>query len=269
MKFVSYLLKRVSFIFFVFSSLYTEASNSVTWGYTGKDAPDHWSSLDKSYFLCSMGSRQSPIDLSTASATEGKSLQALFFDYRSSPLEIENNGHAVQIDEDLTGIDFHGHTIQVNPNSVSSALLGGKIYKLLQFHFHSPSEHTINGKNFPMEAHFVHQNEDGEIAVIGVMIKEGKENPVLKQIFSSIPEIGTTALKKEITINPYSILPQEKNYLHYQGSLTTPPCTEFVEWFVLTDPISVSSAQIKVFHKFYNGNNRPVQELRSRTLLFK
>ena len=145
----------------------------------------------------------------------------LFFDYLNEPLHIENNGHAIQIDEDTLGVDFHSHTIQVNSGIDSTALLRGKIYKLLQFHFHAPSEHTLDGKRYDMELHLVHESQDKKIAVIAVFLEPGSKNKEMKSIFKFIPEKGKEIITQKAGVNPFAFLPNSKKYYYYQGSLTT------------------------------------------------
>lgn len=254
--------------FFLSFPLYGN-SEDVTWGYTGKIGPNYWSSLDKNNFICSMGKRQSPIDITTSKTLFSKNLRKLFFNYVSSQLNIQNNGHTIEFDESSPGVLHHKHTIQAYLENTSSALLGGKDYNLLQFHFHSPSEHTVNGKSFSMEVHLVHQNDDGEIAVVALLVKTGKENTFLEKIFSVMPKTSGTIFKNSTRLNPHDMLPDDRSYYHYVGSLTTPPCTQLVEWYVLKTPITVSSKQLESFNKVYEGNNRPTQDIGTRSLLEK
>ena len=165
--------------------------------------------------------------------------------------------------------EINGHTIQVNSDGTSKALLGRKEYKLLQFHFHSSSEHTINGKYYPMEAHLVHQSEDGELAVIGVMIDIGKHNNFMQKIFKFMPKNANGKTTNSYVINANDILPKDRSYYHYMGSLTTPPCTQIVQWFVLKNPITISKKQLSMFNSLYKGNFRPIQKVNNRKLISK
>ncbi len=236
----------------------THAKHKAHWGYTGSEGPTYWGDLGAANVDCKMGKRQSPIDIQTQSKNLGISDAGIFLNYNDVNLDILNNGH----------------TIQVNISGNNEALINGKKYKLLQFHFHAPSEHTINGNPIQMEAHLVHIAADGELAVIGVLMKEGIENnSFISKIFDNMPtdahkghnRVQTNKLK----VNTTDILPTSKDHWHYMGSLTTPPCTQIVEWFLLKEPISISPTQLAQFHKLYNGNARPVQELNKRVILEK
>jgi carbonic anhydrase len=146
-------------------------------------------------------------------------------------------------------------------------MLGDVKYKLLQVHFHRPSEHMIGGKNFPMEAHFVHRNEAGGLAVVGVLIAEGRPNAAFGKIVKTMPAAEGPAVKADAGIDPHALLPHKLGYFRYPGSLTTPPCSEVVEWLLLTTPIQVSSADVAAFAKLYPMNARPVQKDNRRYVL--
>jgi len=236
------------------SSIVTATEHKSHWGYTGSEGPSNWGNLQSSYVDCKIGKRQSPIDIPSTSKQLGISDAGIFVNYNDVDLDIVNNGH----------------TIQVNIPNGNEAFINGKKYKLLQFHFHAPSEHTVDGKPIPMEAHLVHIAADGELAVIGVLMAEGKENPFIDKIFSNMPQKANGHKKSaDIKINTTSILPVSKDHWHYLGSLTTPPCTQIVEWYLLKEPITISPNQLAQFHKLYNGNARPVQELNTRVILEK
>lgn len=216
------------------------------WEYGGKGGPAHWGSMDKGFETCKLGKEQSPIDISSKS-TEKTNLPAIKTSYKSSAGELVNNGH----------------TIQVNVADGGSAAVPSGEYKLLQFHFHTPSEEKIDGKNFPLVAHLVHRNEAGNLAVIGVLFKEGKENAALKDIFAALPaKEGKEPLKANFDAS--SLLPAAMGYYAFKGSLTTPPCSEGVAWQVLKTPVEMSKAQIKAFQKVFKMNARPVQPLNGR-----
>lgn len=161
----------------------------------------------------------------------------------------------------------NGHTIQLNFAEGSTLTLGDVKYKLLQVHFHRPSEHTIGGKNFPMEAHFVHRADSGGLAVVGVLMAEGKPNAAFSRIVKTMPGTEGPVVKADAGINPNAMLPPRLGYFRYPGSLTTPPCSEIVEWLLLTDPIQVASADIAAFAKLYPMNARPVQKDNRRSVL--
>lgn len=157
----------------------------------------------------------------------------------------------------------NGHTIQVNLSDAGSATMPSGEYGLLQFHFHGPSEEKINGKAYPLEAHLVHRNAGGNLAVIAVLFKTGKENAALKEVFASMPaKEGKASLKGKV--NAAAMMPASMGYYAFKGSLTTPPCSEGVAWEVLKEPVEISAAQLKAFTSIYKMNARPVQPLNGR-----
>ena len=214
------------------------------WGY---DHPALWGDLSAEFKECKLGKEQSPIDISTKAAEKTK-LPAIGFNYKAGAATVSNNGHAVQVD--LT--------------DAGSAKLAGGDYPLLQFHFHAPSEEKIDSKNYPMVAHLVHKNASGSLAVVAVLFREGKENAALKPVLDSMPakEGGKADLKN--AFDPAAFLPKNQGYYAYQGSLTTPPCSQGVAWQVLKEPVELSKAQIDSFRKLYKMNARPVQPLNGR-----
>ncbi len=221
---------------------------SPQWSYSGKGGPSHWGSLKAEYTACSKGTRQSPINISKALGTE---LGPLKFKYRKSlSLTILNNGHAIQI----------------NQRKGSVLHLDGTEYDLLQIHFHSPSEHTIDNKSYPMEAHFVHRDKDGNLAVVGLMIGVGSHNTALDTIWPVLPKTKSKA-KLNIKYEIAKLLPAGKSYYRYAGSLTTPPCTESVTWLVLKDTIEISKDQLKSYRNILNKTNRPIQKRNNRLIL--
>ena len=221
----------------------------VHWSYEGKTGPEHWGMLEPAYSLCSAGKSQSPIDI--ANATDAQ-LQEISLSYLESTLKVINNGH----------------TIQVNYTPGSTAKIDGKVYKLLQFHFHTPSEHMVNGSHYDMEMHLVHKNDKNELAVIGVFMKKGQENAIIKRIWNNIPkEINKEKVSLTETINIQSIIPSDMSYYHYYGSLTTPPCSEGVNWSVLKSPIEVSEQQIETFKSLMKHNARPTLPVNYRFVL--
>ena len=217
------------------------------WGYKGHNGPTHWGALDPAYKLCDTGRRQSPIDI--VSPEINPLLKPLAPHYRETEVTVVNNGHA----------------IQVNCDKGSTLIFDEEAYILLQFHFHSPSEHQIGRKPFAMETHLVHQGPSGELVVIGVLTVEGRENGVLAKFWGQIPpmegEVETGTL-----INVADLLPADPHYYTYDGSLTTPPCTEDVRWFVMKEPLEVSRAQVDAFLGVIGANARPVQPLNDRVI---
>jgi carbonic anhydrase len=232
---------------FVFTNAMAAEQHS-HWGYEGETAPKHWSELQPDYAACGIGKEQSPIDIHGVKKQEA--LPAIVFNYAASPTEVVNNGH----------------TIQVNLESGGTVKVASGEYKLVQFHFHSPSEEKIEGKSYPLVGHFVHRTDDGKLAVVAVLFKEGKENPVLARIFDVMPaqENGKVALGENF--NPADLLPSDKSYYSFMGSLTTPPCSEGVQWQVLKSPVELSGAQLKMFRKLYWNNVRPIQPLNGRDI---
>ena len=219
-------------------------SPAMHWGYSGKAGPDKWGLLSDEFSLCNSGQRESPVDLNATL----KSSAAISFHYKQSPLDIVNNGH----------------TIQVNYAPGSYAELGGKRYELAQFHFHSPSEHTVNGKHAEMEVHLVHRDKDGKLAVVGVFLKPGHELAGLAATWKNLPKTEGEKPVAGASVDASSLLPKRAEVYTYSGSLTTPPCSEGVSWFVMVDPAEVSAEQIKVFQAIVSPNARPVQPLNSR-----
>jgi carbonic anhydrase len=223
----------------------TEAHTEAHWTYEGDTGPEHWG---VEYKDCS-GKAQSPIDIAGAAAED---LANIVFDYQPSKIKIQNNGHTVQVDYD--------------PGS--SIELDGTRYELAQFHFHAPSEHTIAGKAADAELHLVHKTADGkQLAVVGVLIENGAENPAFATVWENIPAEAGEAQAVAAEVDAEAMLPAELTTYRYDGSLTTPPCTEGVEWNVMTTPIQMSEAQLAAFTALFEGNNRPVQALGERVLV--
>lgn len=220
------------------------------WEYEGEEGPEHWGELGDEFALCGTGNAQSPIDI-TGETELG--LSDISFDYAESALNIFNNGH----------------TIQVNVDEGSSINYNGITYNLLQLHFHHPSEHTVDGVAADMEMHLVHVDPNsGNLAVVGVMLTAGEEaNEAYASVFDHLPaEVGEADAMGN-TVNVASLLPESHLFTTYNGSLTTPPCSEIVRWLVLDTAISLSSEQIEAFASIHEMNARPVQALNGRDLL--
>lgn len=220
---------------------------SVHWGYTGDEGPVHWGELAPEFEACAKGKEQSPIDIKGGAAED---LPAIEFGYKPTHIKVINNGH----------------TIQVNYDGDSHITLGGKRYNLLQFHFHAPSEHAVDGKLAPMEVHFVHKGEGGALAVVGVMLAEGEHNSALDGVWANMPKSVGPEVKVKGSIDAAALLPKSRLYSTYRGSLTTPPCTEGVTWLVMQSPTTLSGEQIDQFKEIVGVSNRPVQPLNARTL---
>lgn len=215
------------------------------WSYGGSSGPGHWSELDPEFAACEEGREQSPIDLKW-SKQKGK--RTLGFHYRPGPLHVVDNGH----------------TVQVNVPVGSYAMIDGEKFSLVQFHFHAESEHTFSGKHYPLEAHFVHKNAEGKLAVVGVMFEPGAKNNGLEAVFLHMPGKANDEKRAMVKFDPASLLPSVHTHYQYRGSLTTPPCTEGVNWTVLNTPMPISEEQLAHFHRAYVHNNRPLQEAYER-----
>jgi carbonic anhydrase len=220
------------------------------WSYSGATGPEHWGTLEEDYGACAEGKTQSPIDIHDDVAAKAV-LPAIHFDYRRSTLRIIDNGHSIQINYEP------GSFIDV----------GDQRYELVQFHFHRPSEEQINDKNYDMVAHLVHKNSDGKLAVIAVLLTKGAANPLIKTLWGHLPhEKNKEVVVKTLKINAAALLPTDRNYYTFAGSLTTPPCSEGVTWLVLRTPAPISAAQIKRFAAAYPMNARPVQPVNGREI---
>jgi len=222
--------------------------HAVHWTYQGHGGPAEWGELSPDYHACKVGAMQSPIDLKSANVSADVSIKT---DYKPVELEILHNGH----------------TVQFNVGNGSTLTTHGKTFSLLQVHFHTPSEHVADGKPYPLEAHFVHKADDGALAVIGVFYKEGKDNSALKAVFDNLPMHETEAAKKGVTIDPSKMLPAKTDFYRYMGSLTTPPCSEGVNWFVVRTPDEASKAQIDAIHEAMGSNARPAQAPNNRLIV--
>ncbi len=226
------------------------ATQPVQWTYSGEGAPDRWGTLDPEFAACETGTNQSPVDLANATRTDLPDLQ---FNYQPTPLDIENKGHTVQVDYQP------GSSFAVNDTT----------YELLQFHFHTPAEHRLQGRELAAELHLVHRGPDGELAVVGVLIERGDQNAAITPLWNHLPKApGEEQQIASVRINAEDLLPSARQHYRYAGSLTTPPCTEGVKWFVLDDPIELSAEQIDALHSVIGTSNRPVQPLGNRELRF-
>ena len=224
------------------------AAEGAHWSYEGEAGPAKWGDLDAANKVCSVGSQQSPIDIG---ATVKSQLPPLKLSWAKTADTVVNNGH----------------TIQLNFAEGSTLKLGETTYKLLQVHFHRPSEHLIGGKNFPMEAHFVHRAETGALAVVGVLLAEGKANATFGKITATMPAKEGPPVKADAAINPNALLPAKLSYYRYEGSLTTPPCSEVVDWLLLTTPMQVAASDVAAFARLYPMNARPAQKDNRRFVL--
>ena len=229
------------------ASVAVAVGDSSHWDYEGLSGPGQWGSLDKKYRSCTRGRAQSPIALSDATAIKSD-LPPLDFHYKSTALKIIDNGHTIQVDYE--------------PGSFIS--IGPQQYSLVQFHFHKPSEEELNGRHYDMVAHLVHQDSAGRLAVVAVLLAAGRANSLISLLWEHLPKAKETETTANLKIDLADLLPPNLAYYTYRGSLTTPPCSEGVTWFVLRDPMSVSQDQIDRFSKLYPMNARPVQPLNGR-----
>ena len=224
-------------------------SDKAAWGYGAENGPDVWGRLSPNYALCATGSRQSPIDLRNPRSA---SLPSTTFNYRPTPLYIHNNGHNIEVAS--TGENWME--------------VGGERYSLQQFHFHAPSEHTVESRSFDMEMHLVHRSGEGAMAVIGVLIERGSRHIAFDPVWEHLPQTpGEMKRIEGVTVNPGDLLPRDTGTYRYDGSLTTPPCSEDVKWLVMATPVEISEAQIAAFKAIVNKNNRPVQAMNGREIL--
>ncbi|HET6554818.1 MAG TPA: carbonic anhydrase family protein [Dyella sp.] len=223
------------------------------WSYSGESGPTRWSAMDAQFTTCGNGKAQSPIDLESRDAKKGKAGE-FNIDYEKGDVALVNNGH----------------TVQANVSDAKDTVVfDGDTYRLAQFHFHSPSEHTTDGTRFPLEIHFVNDDAHKRVLVVGVMVKLGSENESLAPVFHSLPaksRNGPDHASKAIPVDLASVLPGNHEAFVYRGSLTTPPCTEGVQWVVLSHPIQMSKEQIASFSKLFPDNHRPLQKINGREI---
>jgi carbonic anhydrase len=219
------------------------------WGYEGAEGPAAWAELDPTFATCATGERQSPIDIAPARLNQIDWLSPIRTTYKVAKIKLINNGHVPQ----------------ANFEAGSKMNFLGKDFDLKQVHAHAPSEHTIAGRATDMELHMVHASASGELAVLGIMVVEGPENPVLARFWNQIPAQAGPEVKSDVSFNPEELLPRGRRYFTYDGSLTTPPCSEGVNWVVFKDTVTASKAQIqRVKDLFHGHNNRPVQPVHDR-----
>jgi len=243
-------LKRAAapFILVVLASLAGAQAEGKHWSYSGHSGPAEWTALDPTFATCGLGKSQSPIDIRGATAAD---LPAIEFNYKSSPLDVVDNRH----------------TIQLNFAPGSSIDVGGARYELVQIHFHRPSEGKVDGNSFVMEAHLVHRNVDGKLAVVAILLDTGGASGFIDTVWKNLPaEKEKEVLVKSVAIDATNLLPENKGYYTFQGSLTTPPCGEQVTWLVLKTPVKISDAEVAAFAKIYPMNARPTQPLNGREI---
>lgn len=229
-------------------AVWAQGSTAPPFSYEGANGPAHWGDLSPQYSTCKTGKEQSPVDIRNAKSA---ALPPLHFDYKPVPLRLINNGHTVQADY----------------AAGSFLSVGGDRYELRQVHFHHPSEERINGRAFDMVVHLVHANSQGATAVVSILIEPGAANSAIQKIFSAVPRVdGQDHEIPGVQINASDFLPANESYYTYRGSLTTPPCTEGVTWFILKTPVNASTEQIHVFSSMFPSNVRPLQPLGGRII---
>lgn len=221
------------------------------WGYDGGDAPGVWATLSPEYAECGQGTRQSPIDLPVAAQPDQPLAPPV-------PLEVFHHEHVLDIAN-------NGHTIAVTYDDGDQLLVDGQPYRLVQYHFHAPSEHTFAGQHFPLELHLVHRHADGRLAVLAVMLEAGPHHAGYDPVLAHLPrKAGRSEHVEHVAIDVDQLLPTVRNAFSYVGSLTTPPCTEGVRWLVLRAPVALDARQLTAFAEVLHHNSRPTQPLHGR-----
>ncbi len=224
-----------------------QSGAALHWEYKGVRGADRWGDLDDSFRTCAIGSEQSPIELKNAISAR---IDRLVLDWKPQAFEIVNTGH----------------TIQANAVPGSGLQIGAERYELRQFHFHTPSEHALNGARSAMEVHFLHAHPSGRFAAVGAFLTSGGINAAFTQIMSVAPvREGSANLQQPL--DPTTLVPAEGGLYRYEGSLSTPPCSEIVEWNVFGLPVAVAEADIAAFRKLYPHNARPLQPVNRRFVL--
>jgi carbonic anhydrase len=230
------------------SAVAATPADALHWSYAGPGGPAEWSALSPEYEACGLGRHQSPIDIHGAKPAD---LPAIRFDYHAVPLQVVDNGHTIQVSY------AHGSTIDI----------GGARYELVQFHFHKPSEEKVEGRSHAMVAHLVHRNAEGALAVVAVLLDGGGANATIETIWKHLPaEKEKQVVVAHARIDATALLPADRGYYTFEGSLTTPPCSENVRWIVLKTPLRIANAEIEAFGKIYPMNARPVQPINGREI---
>jgi len=222
----------------------------IHWTYDGDTGPQAWANLKPEFNLCAIGKRQSPINIEDSGTLQGPA-EPIVFNYSPSNGTVVNNGHTIQVD--LSG-----------DNSIT---VRGTNYKLVQFHFHHPSEERVNYKGYAMVAHLVHKSQEGQLAVVAVLLEPGTVNPLINKVWTYMPlDSGDKVRMPTSLVEMNELLPNDQRYYQFMGSLTTPPCSEGVLWMVLKQPMTVSREQLRLFSQLFPNNARPVQSANSRTI---
>lgn len=226
----------------------TPAPPPVPWSYRGAGGPQGWGELKPEFALCKSGQRQSPIDIRGGLAVD---LEPVKFNYQDSPFGVIDNGH----------------TVQANVGAGNTIELLGRRFELLQLHFHRPSEERIDGRQFEMSMHMLHKDAQGRLAMVAVLFDRGPAQPVVQKVLNNLPLEKGQELAARVPLDPMELLPTDRRYYTYMGSLTTPPCSEGVQWVVMRQPVSLSPEQIELFERIHPENARPLQEASGRRIL--
>jgi len=218
------------------------------WSYNGPAGPQTWGGLKPEFSLCGNGQRQSPIDIRGGLQVD---LEPVRFAYQATGFAVIDNGH----------------TVQANLAPGNSIEVGDKRFELLQFHFHRPSEERIDGRQFEMSLHLLHKDEQGRLAVVALLLDKGQPQPAVQKVWNNLPLEKLEEVPARIPLDLNELLPADRRYFTYMGSLTTPPCSEGVQWIVMRQPVTVSAEQIELFARMYPMNSRPVQQAGGRRIL--
>ena len=217
----------------------------IPWSYEGDGAPLNWGKLRPEYALCANGRRQSPIDIREGIKVD---LEPIRFDYKASRFRIVDTGRGIEV--------------EVGEGSTMTVM--GRNHELLRFHFHRPSEERINGKGFDMVVHLEHRDEEGRLATVAVLLEKGAENPLIQTLWNHMPLEVNQEVLPEVAIDLNRLLPENRAYYTYMGSMTTPPCAEDVLWIIFKQPMPVSEEQVRIFARLYRNNARPIQPSNNR-----
>lgn len=224
-----------------------KASSQLAWSYEGDAGPEHWGRLRPEFSRCGTGNRQSPIDIRDGISVQ---LDPVQFDYKSSAFGVVDNGRTVQVN--------------VAPGNAIEVM--GRKFELVSFDFQRPSEERINGRQFDMGVHLVHKDAAGRMAVVAVLLDRGQEQAVIQSVWNNLPLEKNEELRARSGLNPAELLPADRRYFTYMGSMTTPPCKEGVLWMVMKNPVGISTEQLDVFARLYRMNARPVQSVGGRLI---
>jgi carbonic anhydrase len=223
------------------------AAHTLHWSYEGETGPHAWARLAPEFAKCGSGERQSPIDIRDGMQLD---LEPITFEYRPSSFKVIDNGH----------------TIQANVNGWNSMRVMGRRFRLVQFHFHKPSEEMIDGRQYEMVVHLVHKDSEGRLAVVAVLVDGGKPQPAIQTVLNNLPLEKGEEVTGATNLDLAQLLPANRTYFTYMGSLTTPPCTEDVLWVVMKQPVQASADQLNLFSRIYPMNARPIQASSGRMI---